>query len=376
MKITRIETIECPEYGSIIWIRIHTDEGFIGLGETYSLTEPVKTLIERVFGPAYLLGKDPLQIEALWRGMFDRCNHAGWSGAEMRAMSAIDLALWDILGQKAGLPIYQLLGGACRDRIRIYNTSGPYKSFDFMKNADEYAQYLLETGIDAMKIWPFDGFARESGGQYLSLAQLEKALEPVRKVRKAVGNAMDLAIECHGHWNLNCAVRIAHALEEYEVMWLEDMIKPDNLDAYEQLSKATRLPLIVSERLLTRYQFLPVMQRGIARIINPDVEWCGGISEGKKIATMAETYQLPVAFHNYGGPLLNFASAHVAASTPNMMMLETGLNLLEIWQNAVITNPVVVKDGHMALPEGPGMGTALREDFLERDDVTIGTVGA
>ena len=374
MKITRIETIQAPEYGHLLWVRIHTDEGLIGLGETYPLVEPVKALIDQVFGPGYLLGKDPLRIEAHWRAMFDRCNYAGWAGAEMRAISAIDLALWDIMGQQTGQPIYQLLGGACCDQIRIYNTCGPYKHFDFLKNADEYAQYLLDCGIPAMKIWPFDGYARESQGQYLSLAELKNVLEPVRKVRKAVGDAMDLAIEFHGHWNLNCAVRIAQALEEYEVMWLEDMMKPDNLDAYEHLSKATRLPLIVSERLLTRYQFLPVMQRGIARIVNPDVEWCGGISEGKKIATMAEAYQLPVAFHNYGGPVLNFASAHVAACTPNMMILETGRNLLANWEDAVITRPVIIEDGHMALPEGSGMGTALREDFLKRDDLVIGTV--
>ncbi len=374
MKITKIETIQAPEYSHLLWVRIHTDEGPIGLGETYPLVEPVKALIDQVFGPGYLFGRDPLRIEAHWRGMFDRCNFSGWAGAEMRAISAIDLALWDILGQKTGQPIYQLLGGACCERIRIYNTCGPYQHFDFLKNADEYAQYLLDSGIQAMKIWPFDGYARQSHGQYISPGELKKALEPVRKVRKAVGDAMDLAIEFHGHWNLNCAVRIAQALEEYEVMWLEDMMKPDNLDAYEHLSKATRLPLILSERLLTRYQFLPVMQRGIARIVNPDVEWCGGISEGKKIATMAEAYQLPVAFHNYGGPVLNFASAHVAASTPNMMILETGRNLLDHWEDAVITRPVVIENGHMALPEGSGMGTALREDFLGRDDLVIGSV--
>ncbi|MBI2505520.1 MAG: mandelate racemase/muconate lactonizing enzyme family protein, partial [Candidatus Latescibacteria bacterium] len=148
---------------------------------------------------------------------------------------------------------------------------------------------------------------------------------------------------------------------------------PDNLDAYEQLSRATRLPLTVSERLLTRYQFLPVMQRGIARIIMFDVEWAGGISEGKKIATMAETYHLPVAPHNYGGPVLNFASAHVAASAPNLMILETGRNLIPYWTNEIITAPLVIADGHLALPEGPGLGVALQEGLLRRSDLIVGT---
>ena len=374
MEITKVETIQAPEHGHIVWVRIHTDEGLAGLGETYLSPEPVQALIEQVFAPSFLLGQDALEIEARWRGMFQRCNYAGWAGAEMRAISAIDIALWDLLGKKSGQPIYQLLGGKCRDRIRIYNTCGSYEGFDFNRNADEYARDLLDSGIRAMKIWPFDGYARETGGHYLSRVDLEKALGPVRRVRDAVGDEMDLAIEFHSHWSLNSAILIAQALEEYGVMWLEDMMLPDNLDSYEHLARATRLPLLVSERLLTRYQFLPLLQRSIARIISLDVEWCGGISEGKKIATMAETFQLPLALHNYGGPILNFASAHVAASIPNLMFLETGRNLLQQWKDAVITRPVPVGEGHMALPEGPGLGTELCEDFLDRSDLTIRSV--
>lgn len=374
MKITRVETIQVPEYRHILWVRIHTDEGLVGLGETYLYADPAKALIERIYGPGFLVGRDPFQIEAHWRAMFNQSNFFGWGGAEMRAMSAIDIALWDILGQASGQPIYQLLGGACRDRIRIYNTCGGEKNFDFMKNADEYAQDLLSTGVRAMKIWPLDGLAQQTGGHYISPSDLKRGLEPVRKIRAAVGDEMDIAMEFHGHWDLHCAVQIAQALEEYQVMWLEEMMQPDNLDAYEHLSRATRLPLTVSERLLTRYQFLPVMQRGIARIIMPDVEWCGGISEGKKIATMAEAYQLPVAFHNYGGPILNVASAHVAASIPNLMILETGRNLLSNWTSDIITNPIVIENGIMALPKGAGLGIALSETLLRRKDVIIGTV--
>jgi L-alanine-DL-glutamate epimerase-like enolase superfamily enzyme len=167
VKITKIETIQIPEHRYILWVRIHTDEGLIGLGETYSHAEPAKTLIDEVYGPGYLLGQDPLQIEALWRAMF-QSNFSGWAGAEMRAISAIDIALWDILGQQTGQPIYQLLGGKCRDRIPIYNTCGAEPHFDFLKNADEFAQDLLAKGTRAMKIWPFDGFARQTGGHYLS----------------------------------------------------------------------------------------------------------------------------------------------------------------------------------------------------------------
>lgn len=367
MTITKIETIH---YDWIHWVRIHTDEGLIGLGETVLYSEPANTLIETTFGP-WLIGQDPHAIEAHWRNMFDRTDFVGNMGAEMRAMSALDMALWDILGQACGQPIYRLLGGACRDRIPIYNTCGGERGFDFLVNAGEYAQDLLSFGIRAMKIWPFDEFAQQSGGHYLSLPDLRKGLEPVRKIREAVGDEMDIAMEFHGNWDLHCAVQIAQALEEYHVMWLEDMMHPENLDAYKHLSEATRLPLAVSERLQTRYQFLPLMQRGIARIIIQDISWCGGISEAKKIATLAEAFNLPIAFHNFGGPVLNFASAHVAASIPNLMLLETGRNFLDDWTSDIITNPIVIEDGHMALPEGPGLGVALSDALLARDDVVI-----
>ncbi|MBM3280290.1 MAG: mandelate racemase/muconate lactonizing enzyme family protein [Candidatus Handelsmanbacteria bacterium] len=371
MKITRVETVQTPEYGHLVWVRIHTDSGLVGLGESYLYPEPIKSAVLKHFAPEWLLGKDPLEIEARWRAIFERVNFAGWAGAEMRAMSAIDIALWDLLGQQAGLPIHQLLGGKCRERLRVYNTCGPYRGLDFNHNADEYALHLLEQGITAMKIWPFDGFGLQTGGQLLSLQDLDAGLEPVRKIRRAVGERMEIAMEFHGYWNLNCAVRIAQALEEHRVMWVEDILKPDNLDAYEHLSLATRLPLTVSERLLTRYQFLPVMQRGIARVIMPDVEWCGGITEAKKIASLADTFQLPVAFHNYGGPVLNFASAQVAASIPNLMLVEVGLNLLACWAETMITQPVVVQNGYMELPQGPGLGVALQESFLRRPEVVV-----
>ncbi len=374
MKITRIETFQAPEFEQVIWVRLHTDEGLIGLGESYLHPDPIRSAISDFLGPQFVLGRDPSRIELLWREMFNRSSYGGWAGAEMRAISAIDIALWDILGQRADQPIYNLLGGAYREKLPIYNTSGPFENFDFNKNADEYARFLFDRGIKAMKIWPFDPFAQKTDGQHISPPDLWQALEPVRKIRNALGNEMDLAMEFHGYWNIDAAVKIAHALEEYEVMWLEDMVRPDNIEALEHLSKATRLPLVVSERLLTRYQFLPVFQRGIARIANPDIEWCGGISEGKKIATLAETFQIPMAFHNYGGPVLNFASAHVAASIPNHKLLETGHHLLRQWTSDIITSPIVIENGYMDLPEGPGLGVALNEDFLKRDDLVRSVV--
>jgi galactonate dehydratase len=371
MRITKIETIQLPELTRYLWVRIHTDEGLIGLGETYVHAEAARAMIENVYAPQFLLGKDPLQIEAHWQAMFERSSFAGWAGAEMRAISAIDIALWDLLGQYTRQPIYRLLGGECHPRLRIYNTCRPGERFDFHRNPVELAQDLLESGIRAMKIYPFDRFALKSAGQMITLEDLEAAITPIREIGEHFGNAIEVAIEFHGHWNLPSARRIARALETYQPLWLEDLMNPDDLDAYETLVRQIRVPLIMSERLMTRYQFLPILQRGLAQIINPDVEWCGGISEAKKIATLAETFHIPVAFHNYGGPILNFASAHVAASLPNFMILETGRDLLEAWTAEFLTEPVRISDGSMLLPKGSGLGTSLSPSLLQRDDLIL-----
>lgn len=367
MKITCVETIQSPDHPRLLWVRLHTNEGIIGLGETYVHPEPAREVVLNVFAEEFLLGKDPRQIEAIWRSLFDRVNFVGWAGAEIRALSAVDIALWDILGQISGQPIYQLLGGKSRDAIRVYNTCGGEPGLDFRVNPVEYAHSLLEDGITAMKIWPFDTLAVASGGHFISAADLRKGLEPVRLIREALGDAIDIALEFHGYWDLPCAIKIAQAADEYQLMWLEDMMQVDFLSAFRQLARAVRTPLVISERLYTRYQFLPLLQEGLAQVVNPDVEWCGGITEAHKIAALADTFRIPVALHNYGGPLLNVVSAHVAGNIPNTMILETGRDLLALWKRDVLEKPIVIHNGFMNLPEGSGLGNRLSEAFLSRD---------
>jgi L-alanine-DL-glutamate epimerase-like enolase superfamily enzyme len=374
VRITQVETLYLTNEPRWLWILIHTDAGLVGLGETYVHVEPVKEVIEHIFAREFLIGREALSIEAIWRDLFNRVNYVGWGGAEIRAISAVDIALWDLLGQASGQPIYQLLGGACRERIRVYNTCGHEPGFDFMTNPDDLAADLLASGTRAMKIWPFDALAAASGGHYLSLPELKQGLVPLERIRQAVGDQIDIAVEFHGHWDVNCALRIAHALEALNVMWLEDLVQADNLEALEQLRRGTRLPLAVSERLYTRYQFLPLLQRGIPQVINPDVEWCGGITEARKIAALADTFQTPVAFHNYGGPVLNFATAHVAASIPNLMILETGRDLIARWTDDFITAQPQIVDGHLMLPQGAGLGVRLSERVLQHPNLIRTTV--
>ena len=376
MRITAVETIYLSSgvtlhSGAVhyLWVRLHTDSGLIGLGETYPDPQVEAAVVHRRLAPV-LLGRDPSQIDRLWLDMFDKVNFQGWAGAEMRALSAVDIALWDLAGKALEAPVYQLLGGASRDRIRIYNTC--YDYFDFCTQPVELARDLLAKGIRAMKIWPFDPIARETRGQYITAAQLRRGCEPLRKIREEFGDDMDVAMEFHGYWNLPSAIRIAQALEEYEPMWLEEMLPQDNLAVYGELAAATSLPLCVSERLMTRWGFRELLANGAAQYVMPDAAWCGGISEAKKIATAAETHYRPVAPHNCGGPVLHAASLHLAANLPNLFTLETVRRHYGDEYRSIVTRTYgSVIDGQMPLPQGPGLGVELTAETLERSDAVV-----
>ena len=393
MKITKIETVVLEDYPNITFVGVHTDEGLVGWGDTYYMADAVRGYIHGFAAPM-LLGHDPLAIELHWRRLYEVSAHIAGKGAEIRGLSAIDVALWDILGQAAGMPVWQLLGGAARDRIKTYNTCGgptygrptrgrsgygtdrdePGKYEDligFMTNADELASDLLGEGITGMKIWPFDPFAEASNGTYISARDLDTALEPFRKIRAAVGGDMDIMVEFHSLWNLPTAMRIARALEEFEPFWFEDPLKADNIDALATFAAATHVPTTVSETLSTRWSFREVLERRAARVIMLDLSWVGGISEAKKIASMAEAYQLPVAPHDCTGPVVLQASTHLSLNAPNALIQETVRACYTGWYRELVTNLPVIADGYAALPALPGLGTELRPDIPDRPDATV-----
>jgi len=228
----------------------------------------------------------------------------------------------------------------------------------------ELARELADAGISAMKIWPFDEVGKRNHGQSLSRAEMDSCLEPVRRIREALGDAMQIAMEFHGYWNLPSAVQIAEALEPYDVMWLEEILPQDNLSAYATLAAKCRQPLCVSERLVTRWGFRELFENGAASIVMLDLAWCGGLSEAKKIANWAETYYLPVAPHNCSGPVTHFANWHFAIATPNFLILETVRRHYGERYVPIATSTGAPADGRLGLPPGPGLGVELKPEFL------------
>jgi galactonate dehydratase len=391
MKITRLETIWFDDQPNTIWLRIYTDDGLIGLGETFYVPRAISAMIHDVFA-SLLLGRNPLDIENHWNNMMGTVNFFGFGGSEMRAISAVDVALWDILGQYTGQPIYTILGGCNRDRIMIYNTCvshGPYQDFHRWREKEqtgELATELLESGIKAMKIWPFDQFGTSLGGpigqragaeavgpvtHFISKEQLKKGISYVEDIRKTVGDKMEIAIEGHARWNLPEATKIARALEPYDILWLEEIIPPDNPEAYARLKQDTKIPLCVSERLFTRFGFRAVVEQNAADIIMPDMSWTGGISETRKICALADTYYLPITSHDTIGPVALWSAAHLMLHIPNAMMMETVRAYYEGWYNDVMTEKIPISEGMLTLPEKSGLGTALREEVLQRPDVHV-----
>ncbi len=376
LKITKVETINVAEFPQVTWVQVHTDAGHTGLGETFFGARAVCGAIHEIFAPM-LIGKDPFAIERHWRDMFDMANAFGYAGAEMRAISALDTALWDIAGQAARQPIYNLLGGACRDRIRTYNTCAQYgenKDMDLaMTDAGTLAKSLLDDGITALK-WAFtDCFADPTRGTVLRPGDLDLMCEPMRQIRSAVGSQMDIANDGHGRWNLNNAIRIGQAMDQFDMFWQEELIQPTNVESHLALAHEVRSPVCVSERLVSKYQFRDYILRGAAEVVMPDLIWTGGITETRKIANMAEAEQRPVAPHDCSGPVNVFACAHICMNAPNAFIMETVRAFYGKggWYDRIVEPNIQVVDGHLLAPEGPGLGTRLTKQVREMPGARI-----
>ena len=375
MRATAIETIVIADaYPPFFFVQVHTDEGIVGLGQTvdFRTVDVVHDLARR-----FLLGHDPLRIEELWSRQFEYAALHGYGGAEVRAISAIDIALWDILGQVTGQPIYQLLGGAYRDQIRIYNTCSAFRDRSDRNLAREdprrLVDELLAMNITCLKTAPWDAYHRQNRGQPLTPAQLREGMAVYEAIARAGDGRMEIMADLHGLWNLTNAIILAKALEAsgLPIHWIEDPLWQETPDAWAELRAATSLRIAGSERLFTRFQMRPLLEAHGTDVMIGDVTWTGGISELKKMATMAETYAIPLAPHDHSGPVNLWASAHVLLTIPNAYLMETTRVFYESYYDELVEGEPILADGQMHLPRGAGLGIRLRPEVLSREGTTV-----
>ncbi len=393
MRIEAVETLRLGDHPNLLWVRVHTDAGLTGLGETYFGAGPSEADIHDRIAPI-ILGQDAIRIEFLNMKMQPYTGFTG-TGAEVRALSAVDVALWDIAGKAAGVPLCDLLGGRTRDSIQVYNTcAGPnyvsktsavrpdnfgaasgskagatYEDLDaFLHRPEELAASLMEMGIFSMKIWPFDLADGAVDGVDISADDLNKALQPFEKIRSAHGDRMRLKAELHGLWSLNAAQKIAAALEPIGIDWIEDPVWMDRTEELAELGSSTSAPLAGGETLAGLGQFRALIDEGNIATPIMDVTWAGGISAARKVAVMAEARARPIAFHDCSGPVTLAASTHLALSLRNVREQEIARGFYYGWYSDFVDNLPPVSDGMITIPGGPGLGMDLLPDLAKRDD--------
>ena len=379
MKISAIETLRLEAFDNLLWVTVETDEGLHGLGETFFGPRAVEAWIHETAAPR-LVDADPLRIAHLNRSLQGYCGFRG-SGVEMRGLSAIDVALWDLWGKASGQPLYQLLGGRSRERIRAYNTcagyryirsnrgqhsanwgrggaGGPYEDLDaFLDDAGELALGLL------------DRYAEASGGLYISAADLRAGLRPFELIRAAVGERMDVMLECHSLWNLPSAVAIARAMEAFDPLWIEDPVRIDRLATLGEFRARSRCPVTASETLAGRWGFTDLIEARAVDIVMLDIGWVGGITEAHAVAQLAQAHQLPFAPHDCTGPVIYSAATHMSVSEPNALIQESVRAFCDGgWYGEVSTALPIMEDGYLRPPEGPGLGMELLPDIRRRPD--------
>lgn len=355
MKVTDIKvfSVDCFRT-NWLFVKVYTDEGVTGVGEA-TLEHKEKALIGAVEHiKEYLVGKNPLTIE---RHYHDIYRDAYWRGGAvlMSALSAVEMALWDILGKTLGVPVYQLLGGKANDKVRIY-VNAWFVGARTPEQFAEKAKIAVKRGVTAMKWDPF-------GKSYMSISNqdLNTAMECVGAVRDAVGNDIDLLIEGHGRFNVSTGIQIAKELEQFKPMWFEEPVPPDNLDALKAVRDKSPVAIAAGERLYGLRSFKDLFALRAADYIQPDISHAGGLMELKKISAAADAHYISFAPHNPSGPVANAASLQLAACCPNFHILEIVYDDVT-WRKDVTDEKLEYKDGYMTVPDKPGLGIEINEE--------------
>ncbi len=365
MKITDVKTTTLKGFKDWNYVKIDTDEGVTGIGEAHP-GEGINDAVVKRLKPM-ILGKDPLNVEPLYSHMMIRSPGQPSAGILTGAIGGVEAALWDLAGKTFGLPIYQLLGGKYRDRLRIYADVGRGKGLT--NTPESWAERAKEGVADGFRSIKFDidGSANELWNdpvdRGLSLGELDKMESLVAAVRDAVGYEIDLCIDCHGVYNVRDVILLAQRLEKFNLMFLEDPVPPENIDAMGKVTAATSIPICTGEWVHGRSGFRRLIENQACDMLHIDISATGGILEGKKIADMANVYYMPAVFHNIVSPLGMVASGHVGAAVQNLHSLELPYHEDQVdWRwNLVNSEEPLIQDGQFVVPQGPGLGVTFNE---------------
>ena len=391
MKITTVESFTHPDFPNLIHVKVGTDTGIYGIGESYYFGKTVATFVDEFIAPT-LIGLDPTNIEGISRKLTTYTGALS-SGVEMRAKSAVDIALWDIAGKVANKPIYQLLGGQARS-LPIYNTCagrGYMRKSDqdssawgisdandqyedlhaFLTDAGALAKSLLAEGIGGMKIWPFDIYAEKNDGKDISDEDLKKGLVPLQKVRDAVGDQMKLMLELHALWSPVAAKKIFEATKDLNLTWIEDPIYPDLLDDYASLRSKGYAPIAHGETISSLTRVEALLKNDYIDVLTLDLGWCGGFTQGIKFAQTAKKYGKSIAPHDCTGPIGLIAGTHLSTAYQNAMVQETVRASLRTWYPKIVTNLPTITNGAIQLDQGVGLGTDLTPYFTSSSTLLI-----
>lgn len=374
MKVTGIETIllnNTPPYRggrTFLFIKLSTDEGIVGLGErptghTPDLKSQIALLHDLV--ERFVVGKSPFEIERIWQAIYASNHdyrHPSLYGTP--ALSAIEMALWDIIGKATGQPIYNLLGGACHDRLRAYAYMPTDGVWDDPKRAGDIAQRLVDEGNTACKIDPFMPYFPLP--RDFPLKTIKHAARIFEAIREAVGDDLEIGIGTHGQFSTAGAIRVASVFEQFHPYWFEEPVPPENVDEMARVARQTSIPIASGERLVSVYEFAELIEKQAAQIIQLDVGQCGGILQSRKIAGIAEAHYAMIAPHMYVGPIAAAAAVQVDACSPNFLIQEYNGGPLH---EDLFVNPIRFRDGFIELPTGPGLGLELDDDRVEHQRV-------
>lgn len=369
LKITDVRTAQVMGHGLQLHVRIYTDQGIYGHGEGTDAVQGGAGLV-RMFR-RFLAGQDPLNIEALWERIRTAGIFAGAQGGQyVAALSAVEIALWDLAGKALGVPVYQLLGGKVRDRVRLYCDSANHHPDD--PQARPKLKEIEAMGFTAIKI---DIDEAQDPGRWdrvnwtASNAEVDRMVKEVAFVRETLNPRVDLAVDMHGRYDAPTARRVAAELERFHLLWLEEPVPPENTAVMRDIRESTKTPICAGENLFLRHGFRELLEKRAVDIVMPDLQKCGGLLEGRKIADMAHVYYTPFAPHCVVSPIGTMASCHVCAAVPNFLVLEWHwISRLELWRNFVREGEIIDK-GFVTPPDRPGIGVEMNEEAARKVQV-------